>query len=271
MKVSRYREICQPPNKAETDPWSEWHFLRPFSIYITILLYKLGVGANGATVIGLVFGIFSFLLMAQGSFEMLVVGMVCALCGFLFDCVDGELARLNKSDGHSLRGTYLDYLVGGLNDFLIMLGAAAFLAANEVLTPLFVFGLGCGVVFLEKVRSLYVISVAYRNCIARKLYLLNAGLPTNENQAHIAWKKMSTFNRLIREPFTTFWRVLFLSIGAVTSALLSDEMYFLSAFVLTCVLSAVLNSVGFYSDFFKDRVTQNCDAMINSLGHVQDQ
>ena len=227
------------------------------------------MSANGATVIGLIFGLSSFLLMAQGRFDLLVLGMGCALFGFLFDCVDGELARLNKTDTVSLRGTYLDYLVGGLNDFLIMLGAAAYLAANDVLTPLFVFGLGCGVVFIEKVRSLYVVSVAYRNCIARKLYLLNAGLPANENQADIAWKKMSTRNRLVREPFTTFWRVLFLFIGALMSALLAEQVYFLSSFLLGCGLAMVLNSVGFYSDFFKDRVTRNCDAMINSLGHVK--
>jgi len=120
--VAEYRRVCQKGDQ-ENYLFDKYVF-RPFSIYVTIVFIKLGIGANYTT--------FLSLLAALGSLWLLLgnhPGSMLGAAGFIFfyhllDHVDGELARYYIGRGEqepSLAGQYFDVLVHSFSANLMLL------------------------------------------------------------------------------------------------------------------------------------------------------
>ena len=110
--IGELRKICQDTRETVyfKMPWFPKHVTRRISIYFTKLCLKIGISANQASIISLVFMIAGgvFFIFADPRFWF--IGILLCYGYRVFDCVDGEIARYNKSS--SLGGKHLDGSIG---------------------------------------------------------------------------------------------------------------------------------------------------------------
>ena len=105
--IKELRDICQY-SKADRDKfhWFTLYFHRSISIYFTKIFLKIGISANQATLIDFFIGIVGGTFFAFGDPKYWAVGVFMFYLAQIFDRVDGEVARYNKSA--SAAGEYLD-------------------------------------------------------------------------------------------------------------------------------------------------------------------
>lgn len=96
------------PYSAKEDLWS-WYVLRRISIYITILFEKLKLTPNAVSWLSVLFVLLSGLFMVMATPISFILAFFAYNIGYLFDCVDGELARLTKKT--SKLGFFIDMLI----------------------------------------------------------------------------------------------------------------------------------------------------------------
>lgn len=98
--------LSQEKRASDTDdPWL--HFVvRPISFHPTWLFLKLGISANQTTFIGLIIGIIGCVFLAFGSYWAAIIGAILVNMRFLFDVVDGNIARSTNSC--TKYGAYID-------------------------------------------------------------------------------------------------------------------------------------------------------------------
>jgi len=90
--IAELRRTLQPT----TGSLYERAVARTFSIYFTALLARVGASPNTASVLGLASGVASCALIAFGTPTWIIAGVLLLHLYEVFDCVDGELARLMK-------------------------------------------------------------------------------------------------------------------------------------------------------------------------------
>ncbi len=89
-------------------------FLRRISVHVTRCFLRLGISANTATVMMIVAGIVGIVCCVPHSIVATIAGAIAFVLFDVFDAVDGEIARWNRSC--STKGLYLDkvgYLLVG--------------------------------------------------------------------------------------------------------------------------------------------------------------
>ena len=123
------------------DPWL--HFVvRPISYHPTWLFLKLGISANQTTFIGLIIGIIGCVFLAFGSYWAAIIGAILVNIRFLFDVVDGNIARCTNSC--TKYGTYFDrmttYIIAPLT--FITVGIGVFNHPDPYLNSLALFFFG---------------------------------------------------------------------------------------------------------------------------------
>jgi phosphatidylglycerophosphate synthase len=103
--IKELREICQK-EMAGFDTWQDKLVCRRFSIYFTWLFLHTRINAMQATWIFLFLGFIPGLFFAYGRF---LVGAILLQCWYIFDGVDGEIARYRKQT--SFTGAYFDSII----------------------------------------------------------------------------------------------------------------------------------------------------------------
>ena len=104
MKISELRIICQKEKLQRNTGLTL--FNRKISIYVTWLFIRFQISANQTSVCGIVLGIAGSMLFIPGNGALNLVGVAILYISFLFDQVDGELARYYKTV--NLNGVYID-------------------------------------------------------------------------------------------------------------------------------------------------------------------
>jgi hypothetical protein len=114
---------------------TEWRYVihRKISIYITWCLLHTGIQANHVTLLSFVFGFLGCATLLLFSGWYVVAGLALFYLYFLFDKVDGEIARYRNE--RSLQGMCLDYVGHMVIPPLVPLSVAGYLA-REFDTPL---------------------------------------------------------------------------------------------------------------------------------------
>lgn len=116
--------------------------LRPVSFHLTSALIRIGVSANLCTLAGFIFLVSGMALVLLGfmSNVNLVLGAVLLNVWYLFDVIDGNIARFQGQD--SKFGALLDWFVGMVYATLlpVCLGVALYLISLS--RDVFDFGLG---------------------------------------------------------------------------------------------------------------------------------
>jgi phosphatidylglycerophosphate synthase len=95
-------------------------YMRKISPRVTWLLARLGWSANAATTAFVVCGVAAGVVIAFGGLATAVVGAVLVQLALLFDCSDGELARLRKQT--SATGVYIDRVGHYLCETAMLIG-----------------------------------------------------------------------------------------------------------------------------------------------------
>jgi len=161
--IGELRKICQDTRGTVyfKGRWFPRHVTRRISIYFTKLCLKIGVSANQASIIGLLFVIAGGAFFIFAAPRLWLIGVLLCYGYYLFDCVDGEIARYNKSS--SLGGKQLD---GSMHLFATpyMLACMTFGIYNSLHTiTAFIFGFLAVIVSATYAASaLHLLVVAHR-------------------------------------------------------------------------------------------------------------
>jgi hypothetical protein len=108
-EIRRARQVAQEPKINQKDEsWYGKYFVRHFSIYITYVFVKLKIPANLVTILMGLAGLSGTLCLISLNLFYNILGAVLWQFWFIFDCVDGEVARLRNQS--SMLGIYLDDL-----------------------------------------------------------------------------------------------------------------------------------------------------------------
>ena len=103
---------------AETEDWLDLHVIRPFCYYLAVFFNKFDIHPNTITIWSMIIGAASAIFFACGSFyysgwwgmSMNIIAIVLLMIADIFDCTDGQLARL--SGKKSRLGRILDGVAG---------------------------------------------------------------------------------------------------------------------------------------------------------------
>lgn len=107
--IAELREVTQPPSvrtRAGAEHWVAHAYLRDVSPYLTRVLLKAGLSANGVTWLMIASAAFGVLSTAWPTLLGAVLVVVFIQLQMLLDCCDGEVARWRQTS--SPKGVYLD-------------------------------------------------------------------------------------------------------------------------------------------------------------------
>ena len=123
--IAQLRAICQPPSvtgRSNAEHWVADLYLRKLSPYLTRLLLKTPITANGVTYLMIITGVsISVALQIPGFFGLFVAFLLSQL-QMLWDCCDGEIARWRETQ--SPKGVFLDRVGHYLTESLIPIALA---------------------------------------------------------------------------------------------------------------------------------------------------
>jgi phosphatidylglycerophosphate synthase len=129
--LNLYKKSMKP---AELDEPLVFFFYRPLSFIIAFFCYPLPVSPNAITILRGLTGIAAGILFALGSTDALFYGGIILFLSILFDCADGQLARMRGT--HSKFGTIVDSIADVVTFVFIYLGAGIglylFSPGNEI-------------------------------------------------------------------------------------------------------------------------------------------
>lgn len=168
--VAQVRAVCQPDAvrmRANSEHWVADVYLRGISPYLTRLLLRTPISANGVTALMILTGM-------GAAFALLIPGLpgvfLAAILGqmqMLWDCCDGEVARWRQTS--SPKGVFLDrvghYVTEGLIPIALGLRAAGFPDAGWLETPWPLIGalLAVLVLFNKSLNDMVHVSRAYND------------------------------------------------------------------------------------------------------------
>lgn len=121
--ISELKSTTQPDPKKEK-VWYAKYVIRKISVYFTWLLLHTPLTANQATFIQTFLGIAGAVLLAFGGYKWSLWAMFLIQLGYIFDCVDGEIARYRKKS--SVNGIFLDSINHAVVIPFIFLGLTVF-------------------------------------------------------------------------------------------------------------------------------------------------
>lgn len=117
--LAQIREICQPVSitgRANSEHWVADVYLRSISPYLTKILLKTSITANGVTFLMIASGIAISASLLISGWTGLLLALFFSQLQMLWDCCDGEVARWHQTS--SPKGVFLDrvghYLAEGM-------------------------------------------------------------------------------------------------------------------------------------------------------------
>jgi len=170
--VKELKKLCR--KKIETE-WYATYVVRHFSIYITKILLYTPITANQVSFLGVIVGVCGAFAIGYGTFQSGIVGVILLQIGFVFDCVDGEIARYHKQS--SVNGIFIDFLGHRIVIPLIFLGAAFMIYMNTQNIYMLIVGI------LGAEASSSPLNTAKRNVLM--------SLSNNSNLDHYDYKQLS--------------------------------------------------------------------------------
>jgi hypothetical protein len=138
MLKNLFSEYKSSLKKVEVEELLDLIFYRPLAFLLVKVIYRTGITPNQITLGAIIFAIIGGVIFAQGGKENFFIGAIFFLIYNIFDCADGQLARLKKN------GTSLGRIIDGFADYIA--GISAYLAigfgfANHTNEPKFFWAL----------------------------------------------------------------------------------------------------------------------------------
>ena len=200
----------------------------PIASRIALFLSKTNITPNQITMLNLTFSITASFLFLFGTNIYLIIGAFLILFSYIFDLVDGKLARLKKME--SKLGMFLDSIIDriSISSIIICLSIGSFIQirnANYLVLCLFVillFYLGEVVQFyLERIFYKKIRDVHSSTLLGLEKILLKIGI--NPKKIRIGYSE------------DIIWTVIFL--GAITNLVYFMLLFFIFTNTLFLILT----------------------------------
>ncbi|MFM8961756.1 MAG: CDP-alcohol phosphatidyltransferase family protein [Actinomycetota bacterium] len=123
--IAELREICQPQSvtgRSNAEHWVADLYLRKISLYLTRILLKTPITANGVTYLMILTGISISAALQIPGVTGLVIAFLLSQLQMLWDCCDGEIARWRETQ--SPKGVFLDRVGHYLTESLLPIALA---------------------------------------------------------------------------------------------------------------------------------------------------
>ena len=171
-------------------------FSRKIALYFTWFLLHFNVTPNQATFISLFFSIIGSSFFILGQYKYSIMAAILLQLSYIFDCVDGEIARFTKLGNP--KGHYFDRIAEYISSSLIFVGITfgAYRMFNEAYY--FIFGFAA------------VLSILYFRMFSSEKYkiLYEYSLKLKENpKASINKKKVLELLKLLHDKIGFFFRI----------------------------------------------------------------
>ncbi len=131
--MSLFREYITSLKKVEVEEIFDLYFYRPLAFLFVKGIYSTNITPNQLTVISMIFGVIGALFYSVGNHRSFIIGAILILLYNVFDCSDGQLARLKKN------GTAVGRILDGIADYVVSVAVyfgIAFGYANTSSNPL---------------------------------------------------------------------------------------------------------------------------------------
>lgn len=116
--VDEFKKSLKPDSAEE---FFDIYFYRPIAFLFIKLIAKTNVSPNTVTVLGMIWGILAGYLLSKGTTYGFFYGALIYQFANIFDCADGQLARLKKN--YSELGRILDGFVDYFNVTAVYIGS----------------------------------------------------------------------------------------------------------------------------------------------------
>ncbi len=123
--IAQLREVCQPVSvtgRSNAEHWVADLYLRRVSPYLTRLLLKTPITANGVTYLMIITGVSISLTLQISGITGLLLAFLLSQLQMLWDCCDGEIARWREMQ--SPKGVFLDRVGHYLTESFIPIALA---------------------------------------------------------------------------------------------------------------------------------------------------
>ena len=123
--IEELRAVCQPASvtgRSNAEHWVADLYLRRISPYLTRLLLKTPITANGVTYLMIATGVSISLALQISGFLGLFLAFLLSQLQMLWDCCDGEIARWRETQ--SPKGVFLDRVGHYLTESLLPIALA---------------------------------------------------------------------------------------------------------------------------------------------------
>jgi phosphatidylglycerophosphate synthase len=123
--IEELRAVCQPTSvtgRSNSEHWVADLYLRRLSPYLTRLLLKTSITANGVTYLMIATGVSISLALQIPGFLGLFLAFLLSQLQMLWDCCDGEIARWRETQ--SPKGVFLDRVGHYLTESLLPIALA---------------------------------------------------------------------------------------------------------------------------------------------------
>jgi len=138
--LAQVREVCQPDAvrmRANSEHWVADVYLRDISPYLTRILLRTSISANGVTALMILTGVGAAAALLIPGLPGVFLAAILGQLQMLWDCCDGEVARWRGTS--SPKGVFLDrvghYLTESLIPIALGLRAAGFPESGWLDTP----------------------------------------------------------------------------------------------------------------------------------------
>ncbi len=189
--IAQIREVGQPPavrGRRNSEHWVADVYLRRISPYLTRILLRTPITANGVTWLMVASGVGSAFALLIPGLPGAALAVVLVQLQMLWDCSDGEVARWRQTS--SPKGVFIDrvghYTTEGLIPIALGLRAAGFPGEGWMDTPWPLIGTLVSVLVLynKALNDMVHVSRAYNN------------MPRLEERADVAAPQSSGLRRL---------------------------------------------------------------------------
>jgi phosphatidylglycerophosphate synthase len=119
-----FREYKNSLKMAEVEEVVDLFIYRPLAFLLVISIYNTKIKPDHLTLAAMVMGIIGGFYYSSGTREGCIAGSICYLAFNIFDCSDGQLARIKKN------GSSIGRLLDGIADYIAAIAVYVGIAAG---------------------------------------------------------------------------------------------------------------------------------------------
>jgi len=179
--MSLVQEYKSSLKKIEVEEIFDLYFYRLLAFLLVKGIYNTNITPNQLTVISMILGVIGSFFYSIGTHNAFMAGAILILLYNVFDCSDGQLARLKKN------GTAVGRILDGIADYVVSVAAyfgIAFGYANNSPNPLFWWIITATAGFSNAIQSglLDFYRTRYLDYVLNRVSVLDEGLKYFEEE-----------------------------------------------------------------------------------------